>query len=190
MLLQVVSGAAVSALAVQPAAAQHEAHDVPDGDVSEAAGIPRALTPHEFETLGRLTDLVLPARGTQPGATQAGAAVWIDRMCATNDQLLAVYTGGLAWLDHAMEARGASSFVAASDAQQRALLDTLAYAKNHTPDVLPGVRFFQWVRRMTVDAFYTSKIGTEALGYQGNRYLAAFAVPQNVIDAMNRKSPL
>ena len=40
----------------------------------------------------------------------------------------------------------------------------------------PGVSFFNWVRRMTVDAYYTSPIGIADLQYQGNAVLNRFEV--------------
>lgn len=36
----------------------------------------------------------------------------------------------------------------------------------------------------------TSKIGTERLGYRGNGYLGEFKVPSEVLDYINKRSPL
>jgi hypothetical protein len=193
-LLRAISGAAASAIAVRDlAAAQHAGPHGPEAhaDLPPVADpiAPQALTEHEFQTLERLTELVMPSRAGRPGAKETGAAAWIDSMCAVNAELLAIYTGGIAWLDRAVRDR-AASFREASASDQRALLDMLAYEKNRTPALSPGVTFFGWVRRMTVDAFYTSRVGSEAVGYRGNQFLGAFQVPQDVIDAMNRKSPL
>jgi Gluconate 2-dehydrogenase subunit 3 len=152
--------------------------------------VPKALTAHEYATLDRLTDQILPAVGSTPGARAAGAAAWIDSLAAENDQLLAIYTGGLAWLDRTMAAQGASDFLTASDAQQRTLLDQLSAPQNQSAELAAGVRFFTWVRRMTVDAFYTSKAGTDALGYRGNRFVAEFSVPPEVLEYMNKRSPI
>ncbi len=51
-----------------------------------------------------------------------------------------------------------------------------------------GVRFFTWLRRMTVDAFYTSPIGIRDLGYQGNEFLSEYVVPEEVMDFISRSS--
>ena len=40
---------------------------------------------------------------------------------------------------------------------------------------------FSWARRLTVDAFYTSKIGIADLGYLGNKGMAKFEVPAEAI---------
>ena len=74
----------------------------------------------------------------------------------------------MAWVDAAMKTRGAASFVGATPAQQTALLDQIAYRRNQSPELAPGIEFFTWVRRMTVDAFYTSEIGIKDIDYRGN----------------------
>ena len=37
-----------------------------------------------------------------------------------------------------------------------------------------GVEFFSFLRNLTADGFFTSKIGIQYLGYIGNGYLAEF----------------
>jgi Gluconate 2-dehydrogenase subunit 3 len=90
--------------------------------------------------------------------------------------LLTIYSGGLAWLDRTMERRAGVGFTQSSAADQTALLDLVAYRKNDSPELAPGIRFFDWARKMTVDAFYTSKIGIEDIDYRGNSALATFEV--------------
>ena len=43
---------------------------------------------------------------------------------------------------------------------------------------------------MTVDAFYTSAAGVEALGYKGNVGMSKFEVPQEAIDYAVKRSGL
>lgn len=191
-LLRALAAAAVAGASIDTFAAQAAHQHIVD-EQSRAGGgdyRPKALGAHEYATLDRLTDLIIPAEGSAPGARAAGAAAWIDSLAAVNDQLKGIYTSGLAWMDRTMQSRGAADFVTAPEALQRALLDQLAYKKNQTPDLTEGVRFFEWARRMTVDAFYTSEIGARALGYRGNGFLGEFRVPAEVIDYMNKRSPL
>ena len=63
---------------------------------------PKALSAHEFATLERLTDLIIPA-DDKPGALQADVAPWIDMLLNVNADLKAKYTTGLAWLDTAVD---------------------------------------------------------------------------------------
>jgi hypothetical protein len=191
-LLRSLAAAAVAATSLDTAAAQALHQHLIDEQSTSGGGAyrPKALNAHEFATLDRLTDLIIPAEGAAPGARAAGAAAWIDSLAAVNDQLRVIYLGGVAWMDRSMQSRGATDFVGAPEAQQRALLDQLAYKKNQTPDVADGVRFFDWARRMTVDAFYTSRIGTDSLGYRGNVFLGEFKVPAEVMDYVNKRSPI
>ena len=56
------------------------------------------------------------------------------------------------------------------------ILDLLAYRKNaeQDPGLSQGVEFFAFLREMTADGFFTSKIGIQYLGYVGNTYLLSF----------------
>ena len=55
--------------------------------------------------------------------------------------------------------------------QRKEVLDLIAYRKNAKKDhsdCSQGVAFFAFLRKMTCDGFYTSKIGIEDLQYIGN----------------------
>ena len=54
--------------------------------------------------------------------------------------------------------------------------------KSATPDKQPGVVFFDWMRRLTADAFYTSPIGVKDVGYHGNKGMTKFEVPVAAIE--------
>ena len=168
----------------------HEAHVAAQQATVAAGGkyAPKALSAHEFATLERLTDLIIPA-DDKPGALQAEVAPWIDLLLNVNADLKAKYTTGLAWLDAAVAANGAKDFVSATPAQQAALLDVIAYKKNRTPENAAGIDFFVLARRMTCDGFYTSPVGMRDV-YMGNTPQAAFVVPQAAIDHVLSRSPL
>jgi hypothetical protein len=142
---------------------------------------PRAFDAAEFRTLERLTDLIIPVENGRPGALASGAAPWIDLMASENDRLKKIYKDGFAWLDGAMAKRGATNFVSATPEQQDALLDVIAFRRNETPELAPGIAFFAWVRRMTVDAFYTSEIGIKDIDYRGNAPAATYTTPADAI---------
>jgi hypothetical protein len=103
---------------------------------------------------------------------------------------LAIYTGGIAWLDHAMERRYTTDFLSAAPEHQTAMLDLIAYRKNESPELGPGIKFFDWARKMVVDAYYTSPIGIKDLGYMGNTAVSKFEVPQEAIDYALKRSPV
>jgi hypothetical protein len=157
--------------------------------VTGGAYTPRSFTAPQFRTLERLTDLIIPVEEGKPGALAAGAAAWIDLISSENDKLKGIYTSGFAWLDAAMKKRGAAAFVSATPAQQTELLDLIAYRRNQSDaDLAPGIEFFTWVRRMTVDAFYTSEIGIKDIDYRGNAPMASYPSPTEAIAYAIKKS--
>ena len=160
------------------------------GASAGAAYTPKALSAQAYKTLERLTDLIIPVEDGKPGAVASGAAAWIDMMASENEQLKGIYTKGLAWLDTTMAARGAKDFLTATPAQQTALLDLIAYRKNQSPELAPGIEFFTWARRMTVDAFYTSPIGIKDIDYQGNTHLTSYPAPTEAIAYALKRSGL
>ena len=68
---------------------------------------PKALTHHEFETLRALSEIIVP------GANKGGAAEFVDILADKNAELLAIYTGGIAWIDQTMKRESGSDFLAA-----------------------------------------------------------------------------
>src|SRR5216684_4464391 len=94
---------------------------------------PKAFTDHEFKTLQKLADLIVPADEISGGAAAAGAPDFIDLLSSQNPELAAIYTGGIAWLDREMERRYSTGFLAAKPDHQTALLDLIAYRRNESP---------------------------------------------------------
>jgi gluconate 2-dehydrogenase gamma chain len=173
---------------LSPAAAQHVHNVAADEKASTGVYKAKALNPHEYQTLERLAELIIPPDEKSPGAVASGACEFIDLLASQNPRLQAIYTGGMAWIDQAMKRRYSADFVSAKPNQQTALLDLIAYRKNESAELGPGIEFFEWARRMVVDAYYTSPIGIKAIGYMGNTAVAKFEVPQEAIDYAVKRS--
>ena len=169
-----------------------EVHHITLATQAAAGGAytPKALNDHEYRTLEKLTDFIIPVENGKPGAVAAGAAAWIDMLVSENGQLKTVYTTGTAWLDAAMKKRGAEDFLSASAENQTALLDQIAYRRNSSLELDPGIQFFTWARRMTVDAFYTSEIGIADIDYRGNRPQMTYPEPTEAIAYALKRSGL
>lgn len=182
--------AAFTAAAVIDPLAARTAHAAVQQAAAAAGGTytPKALSPEQFATLSRLTDLIIPADNGKPGALQAGVPAWIDMLLNVNEELKARYVTGLTWIDSRMKTGQGTAFAVSTPAQQTALLDTIAFKKNSTPELDPGIEFFVLLRRMTVDGFYTSEIGMRDI-YPGNTARAEFTVPQEAIDYVLNRSP-
>jgi len=150
---------------------------------------PKFLNKHEFATMRRLSELIIPADQHSKGAIDAGAAEYIDFLCSRSPDFAEIFTGGLGWLDTEMQKRNQKAFVDASPEQQTAMLDVIAYRKNQSPELGPGISFFRWARNVVVDAYYTSPVGIADLGYMGNTAVAQFTVPQEALDYALKRSP-
>ncbi len=150
---------------------------------------PKAFNAHEFKTLERLSDLIVPADEHSPGAIAAHAAEWIDYMASNCPELAEILTGGFAWIDHDMRRRYGADFVDAKPEQQTGLLDLIAVQKNEAPENAPGIHFFRWARNLVLDAYYTSPIGIKELGYMGNTAVSEFHVPEEALQYALKRSP-
>ena len=107
---------AVASVGVVDRVSAQEVHHLASQATTASGGwyAPTALSEHEYKTVERLTDLIIPVENGAPGALAAGAPAWIDMLAGANDQLKRIYTTGLAWMDDACPQRGAADFLSAS----------------------------------------------------------------------------
>lgn len=201
---------------MSPADAQHVHAATAAGRGANGAYERKLLTAHECETVAKLAALIVPKDEKSGSAADAGTSDFIDLLCSQNPELAAIYSGGILWLDGEMRRRHGKTFLAASEAQQTAMLDDLVAAERvenerrergggiagdgpyshfaeygvEKPGVLgPGIRFFGWVRNMSVDAYYTSPMGIKDLGYVGGGALSEYVVPKEAIDYATARLP-
>ena len=137
---------------------------------------PKYFSPHQYATLVLLCDTIVPRDDVSGGAVEAGAPEFIDLLTSENEEFQLVLGGGLMWLDNFCFDRYEHVFLECTPAQQKEVLDQIAYRRNATQDVSlsQGIVFFAKLRNMTCDGFYTSKIGIADLKYMGNTALAEF----------------
>jgi gluconate 2-dehydrogenase gamma chain len=131
---------------------------------------PKYFTPRQYETLNWLCDVIIPRDEKSGGAIEAGAPEFIDLLTSENREFQAALGGGLMWLDtHCIDIYE-KIFMECTPEQRKEVLDSIAFRKNAKKDPVlsQGVAFFAFVRKMTCDGFYTSKIGIEDLQYIGN----------------------
>lgn len=137
---------------------------------------PNFFSPAQYRTVELLAELILPEVPTaapqklQPGAAGAGVAEFIDFMVFTDSSLQTRFRDGLQWLDHASSP--AAAFVRLTAREQKAILERLAYKRNHRQDEQAGQQFFSLFRTYTVMGFYTTRIGLESLDYPGLSFYA------------------
>ncbi|MEO8293896.1 MAG: gluconate 2-dehydrogenase subunit 3 family protein [Gemmatimonadota bacterium] len=128
------------------------------------------FTPHQFDTVGRVTDLIIPATDT-PGALEAGVpgfiAIIVGEWYTAPDRDR--FMAGLADLDARSNQDSGRDFVSGSEADQTRLLQilddevSLLRAQNGKLDN----NFFHRIKGLTLYGYYTSEIGmTRELHYQ------------------------
>lgn len=170
---------------LSPALAQHVHAEV--ASVKSLGGganyVPKKFNLHNFLTLKTLAEIIVP------GASEAGAAEYIDFLCSRNEELAATFNGGFGWLDHYMQRTYGADFLTAAAGQRSELLDKLAYKQNTTPETAPGVSFWTWTRNMVVDAYYTSPAGVKDIGFMGNGAMRTFSVPEEAVEYAIKRSP-
>jgi gluconate 2-dehydrogenase gamma chain len=168
-----------SVLQVIPAQAAELAHQAVRKEKAAAAGryAPKYFSSHQYETLNWLCDAIIPKDDHSGGAVEAGAPEFIDLLTSENERYQLALGGGLVWLDSFCADRYAKpSFLESAPEQRKEVLDLIAYRRNakKDPTLSQGVAFFAFLRKMTCDGFYTSKIGIEDLQYIGNTSLREF----------------
>lgn len=204
-----------SAMELNAQQAEH-VHSAAAAETKSGKYTPKVFNAHEWATLTRLSELVVPADDRSGSAVDAGAPQFIDVLCSQNRDLTVIFTGGISWFDAQMRHRTGKEFITAAPAEQTAFLDAIVAAERTVrernaeevlfarapqykgfsgytvkpgTDLAPGVRFFDWARKLIVDAFYTSPIGIKDVNYIGNQALSKYEVPQEAIDYAFSRSP-
>jgi len=175
-MLQVL-GAVPVAAALSPATALEQAATGAQAPVPGAQTAPRFFTAHEWRTVRILVDYIIPRDDVSGSATDAKVAEYMDFLLAEKDANPATQTamrGGLAWVDTESQKRFGKTFIDASDAQRRQILDDVAYPQKAPPSMSYGVAFFNRLRDMTASGFYSSAIGWKDLQYIGNVFNPAY----------------
>jgi gluconate 2-dehydrogenase gamma chain len=172
----IIAGGVLSTIPAQ--AAEYAHHMVMSEKAAAANGVytPKYFSAHQYKTLQTLCETIFPADGDSGGAIEAGAPEFIDLISSENVEYQLKLGGGLMWLDETCTDRYGKLYLDCAPEQQKEILDLIAYRKNAKadPTLSQGIEFFSFLRSMTADGFFTSKIGIEYLGYIGNTFLTDF----------------
>jgi gluconate 2-dehydrogenase gamma chain len=171
--------AATSVLQVIPLQAAEYAHRLIASEKAAsptAEYVPKFFSAPHYKLLCALCETILPADADSAGAVEAGSPEFIDLLTSENPEYQLTLGGGLRWLDAVCTDRYGQVYLDCTSLQRTQLLDAIAYRKNAAQDraLAQGVPFFAFLRKLTADGFFTSKIGIEYLGYVGNTFLANF----------------
>ena len=129
---------------------------------------PTWFTDAEWATIRTLVDYIIPRDDRSGSATDAGVPEFMDVLLAERGDGGVAMRGGLAWLDDECAERFSATFVGATDAQRREVLDAIAFPATARPELSHGVAFFTMVRDFTSSGFWSSRVGVDDLQYMGN----------------------
>ncbi|HUF13792.1 MAG TPA: gluconate 2-dehydrogenase subunit 3 family protein [Longimicrobiales bacterium] len=131
---------------------------------------PRFFKPHEWATVRMLVDLIIPRDERSGSATDAGVPEFMDFMLMERTSMQTWMREGLAWLGAESARRYGTSFVQLLPPQYGPLLDDIARPRTARPEMADGVEFFNRFRDLTATGFFSSRMGVQDLGYQGNAF--------------------
>lgn len=132
---------------------------------------PTFFTADEYAAVTVLSDLTLPADARGPSASEAGVPEFMDFVMAEEMDNRERMRTGLAWLDTEARARFGAPFVAVTEAQQKAILDDIAWPKQAKPAFAVAAEFFNEFRNLTATGYWSSQVGVEDLKYIGNTFV-------------------
>lgn len=139
------------------------------------------FTAHERRTVEMLCDWIIPADDRSGSATDAEVPDFIEFMMKDLPDLQLPTRGGLMWLDNHCRQTYGKAFADCSRSEQQEMLDRIAWPERAEPEMAYGVRFFNRMRDLTATGFFTSRMGLEDLGYEGNRPNVWEGVPEPVL---------
>jgi gluconate 2-dehydrogenase gamma chain len=174
-LIQILSAAP----AIAEAQAQTQAHDhAPPAPAPKPAYQRKTFDEKQWRTVSILCDLIIPADERSGSATQAGVPEFIDdwldfrKKEDGNDRFAAQVLGGIAWIEQESTRLFDRDFASASPAQQKQILDRIAWPERAAEADRRWVTWFNQFRDLTASGFFSSKMGVADLPYLGNKAVA------------------
>jgi len=154
----------------------HAGHGAPAKaeEKKTAAAAPKFFSASQMALIATISELIIPTDDHSPGAIAAEVPAFIDLMVSESSaEAKKSWTDGLAAVDSMSKVRNNLEFNVSTPAQQIALLTEIS--KNEMKPQTIEEKFFKTIKGMTIDGYYTSKIGIhQELKYQGNTYLKEF----------------
>jgi len=166
-----------------PAVASPAVQEKPEGTMEPVpkpgASAPKSsgkfFTPAQHAYVEELSETIIPADSHSGGAKAAKVADYIDQRLreSQDEEEKALWRKGMRLVDLMSKHFHGKSFVESSSDERIEVLKVLS--DNYNMRELPEVRFFQALKHMTTQGYYTSKIGIhDELEYKGNRILQEY----------------
>jgi hypothetical protein len=167
-LVTLAAGSAAVALAGEMP--DHKAHETSsESAAKKAERTPVFFQGRDYETLTRLTDMIIPRTET-PGASDVGVPWRIDQAISRQNDLRPLYRNGLDHLNAAAKEHGKQDFLALSEGDQIAVLTAVSESS-----ATPQGEFFQSLKGLTIEWYYNTEPGlARELGFKGNTFRTEF----------------
>ncbi len=150
----------------------HSKHGAPG--VQAKAAAPKFFKADQLALIATISEHIIPTDEHSKGAIAAEVPQFIDLMISeSNAETKKLWTDGLAAMDTLSQSKNSAPYNKATKEQQIAILTEIS--KNEMRPVTLEERFFRAIKGLTIDGYYTSKIGIhDELQYKGNTYLKEF----------------
>ena len=144
----------------------------------DATYSPQFFNADEFRTVEILAAMIIPTDDA-PGAKEAQVANYIDFVVFSAAELEPMlqkkWIDGMAFLERESQRQFSKSFREVDEGDRVKLLTDMSAPERDPKAQHEGFAFFSLVKDMTVEGFYTSKIGLiDVLDYQGMNYMPDF----------------
>jgi gluconate 2-dehydrogenase gamma chain len=139
---------------------------------------PQFFKPEEFRTVELLTEMIIPT-DDKPGAKEAQVANYIDFVvfaaAENKPEMQKEWVSGLAMLDQLSQEKYHRPFRDASATDREGLLMEMSLPEHDPKASHPGFAFYRLVKVITVEGFYTSRVGLiDVLEFQGRTAISEF----------------
>ena len=180
-----VIGAAVPLASIAPNAVAHAVRQAQNALGAATPFAPQFFTAHEWATVRTLVDIIIPKDDHSGSATDAAVPEFMDFIVTAYPEEQKWVREGLAWLDDESKRRSKKAFADSSAAQQKMLLNDIAFPEKAKPEMKTGVHFFNSFRDFTASGFYSSRMGVDDLQYKGNTFVMEWkGCPDAVLDRL------
>ncbi|MEC4725486.1 gluconate 2-dehydrogenase subunit 3 family protein [Shewanella sp. D64] len=145
----------------------------PDLILAPKSAWPRTLISAQLTLLAVLSDIMVPREGNVPSASEVKVPdvvdEWVSAPYERQQEDRAAILPLLTWLDDESRQRFDGLFVDISSANQRTIIDDIAYTKaDIIEEFARPTQAFSRLRRLILACFFCSPEGVKDMGYLGN----------------------
>lgn len=135
----------------------------------------------EMQRITRLANLILPPH-ENGSIEEAEVPGFIEFIVKDIPSLQAPMRSGLVWIEKEAKQRFDETFIGCSEADQKSLLDDIAFEIDGLEKQPEEIVFFALIRNLVMTGYFTSAVGIKDLGYQGNSPNVWDGIPEEVLE--------